>query len=81
MTTIHFMLLDGPWDEVHPHIRVFGIVLGPVCGPILGKLCQYALGFVAGVFLRKYAALILWSATVLYLYAAWHNLFMSGFFD
>ena len=42
LSTIHFMLVGGAEDEGHPAIRLISIVLGPVLGPVVGKLGQLA---------------------------------------
>jgi hypothetical protein len=80
LSTIHFMLLTGPERELHPHIRIISSFLGPIAGPVLGKVLQLVLGVGITVYVRKYARLILISASVLYLYAFWHNLYMMDFF-
>jgi hypothetical protein len=80
MTTCHFMLLQGVHQEVHPHIRLLGLWLGPVWGAVLGKILQVAIGLVGIIYVRRYARLLLWLASCFYLYASFHNLFFSGFF-
>jgi hypothetical protein len=55
LSTIYFMLVDGPAAERHPAIRAVSIILGPVLGPIVGKLCQIATVIVVTVYLRRLA--------------------------
>jgi hypothetical protein len=72
-STVRFMLIDGAEHEMHPAIRIFSQLLGPIAGPILGKLFQLFALFLVTVYLRYYARYIFFTATVLYLWAAWYN--------
>jgi hypothetical protein len=74
LSTIYFMLIDGPGAERHPVIRAVSIVLGPVLGPIVGKLCQIATVLVVTVYLRRLALYILVAVIILYAWAAWYNI-------
>ena len=73
ITTMHFMLKDGTETELHPAIRFVAWILGPIWGPILGKLCQFLAALVVTIHLRSYARIILVVATFLYTWAAWYN--------
>ena len=73
-TTIRFMRELGPSAELHPVIRMVCAVLGPVAGPVVGKLCQFIAAVVVAVYLRRHARLILFAAAMLYAAAAWYNL-------
>jgi hypothetical protein len=81
MTTSHFMLLSSPEAEMHPHIRFVSCLLGPIWGPILGKVYQCALGMFIVIWLRKYAQLILWGTASLYIFGSWFNVFITGALD
>jgi hypothetical protein len=81
MTTSHFMLLSNPESELHPHIRLISCFLGPIWGPIMGKIYQCALGMIIIVYLRKHAQLILWGTASLYMFASWYNVFITGALD
>jgi hypothetical protein len=72
-STVCFMLRAGPDVEGHPAVRLVSMVLGPVFGPILGKLCQFAAVVALTVYLRRWAACIFVAVIVLYVWAAWYN--------
>ena len=73
VSTVYFMLLGGPEAEGHPAVRLVSMVLGPVFGPILGKLCQFAAVVALTVYLRRWAACIFVAVIVLYTWATWYN--------
>ena len=73
-STYSFMSAEGVGDELHPAIRLLCWVLGPFLGALLGKLIQYAALVAVTVLWRPYARIIFIPVTVLYLYAAWWNL-------
>lgn len=81
MTTSHFMLLSAPESEMHPQIRLISSFLGPIWGPIMGKVYQCGLGMIIIVYLRKHAQLILWGTASLYIFASWYNVFITGALD
>ena len=49
-------------------------MLGPVVGPLVGKMIQCAALVAVTILWRPYARIIFIPVTVLYLYAAWFNL-------
>ena len=51
--------------------------MGPVAGPITGKILQITIGLVAVIYVRKYARILLLAAASFYLYAAGHNVFFT----
>lgn len=73
LATIHFMLRDGTSTELHPAIKMVSIILGPVFGPVIGKLIQFASIVAIAVYLRKFAIYIFVVTTFLYTWAAWYN--------
>ncbi len=74
LSTVFFMIIDGPEAEGHPVIRLLSIVLGPVSGPIIGKCGQFAAAIVLTVFLRRWAIYIFITAIMLYAWAAVYNI-------
>jgi hypothetical protein len=74
LSTIRFMLLEGPEAEGHPAVRVLAIVFGPVFGPVLGKICQFAVIISLTVYLRRWAVYIFVTVIILYTWAAWYNI-------
>jgi hypothetical protein len=73
LSTVFFMVIDGPHAERHPMIRLISIVLGPVTGPVIGKLLQFAAVIVVTVFLRRWALYIFVTVIILYAWAAAYN--------
>ena len=73
LTTMRFMLVDGTENELHPAIRFVSRWMGPIAGPLLGKLCQFIAAIGITFYPRRYAKGILVLASFLYLWAAWYN--------
>jgi hypothetical protein len=73
LSTVFFMTIDGPQAERHPVIRLVSIALGPVLGPVVGKLCQFAAVVILTVFLRRWAIYIFVAVIILYAWAAAYN--------
>lgn len=73
VSTVYFMLRAGPDAEGHPAVRLVSMLLGPVFGPILGKLCQLIVVVALTVYLRRWATCIFVAVIVLYAWAAWYN--------
>lgn len=73
-STIRFMLLEGPDAEGHPAVRLFAAFLGPVFGPVIGKICQFAVIISVTVYLRRWALYIFVTVIILYTWAAWYNI-------
>ena len=73
-STVYFMLQTGPEAEGHPAIRLLSWLLGPLFGPIFGKLCQLTAIIVLTVYLRRQAIHIFVAVILLYLWAAWYNI-------
>jgi len=53
LSTIHFMKLDGPDQEMHPAVRIVSNVFGTVAGPVVGKFCQLAAIILVTIYLRS----------------------------
>ena len=73
LSTIHFMKLDGPDQEMHPAVRIVSNVFGTVAGPVIGKVCQLAAIMLVTIYLRPQAKYIFLVVVVLYGWAAWFN--------
>ncbi|MFH1718815.1 MAG: hypothetical protein ABIF19_15780, partial [Planctomycetota bacterium] len=73
-STAYFMLQAGPDAEGHPAIRLLSWLLGPVLGPVIGKLCQLTALIALTVYLRRQAIYIFAAVIILYLWAAWYNI-------
>ncbi len=78
ISTHHFMSLAGARIEIHPYIRMLSIYLGIIWGPIIGKISQVAVGMIAVIYLRRYAAIILWTACLLYFIAFCFNIYVTN---
>ena len=74
LSTVYIMLVYGTDAEWHPTIRMVAMALGPVFGPIVGKLWQFAIVIVLTVYLRFWAVYIFLTVIVLYTWAAWYNI-------
>ena len=77
ISTHHFMSLAGAHIEIHPYIRILSIHLGIIWGPIIGKISQVTIGMVAVIYLRRYAAIILWMACIFYFMAFCFNIYVT----
>ena len=73
-STIRFMLVEGPEAEGHPAVRLFATFLGPVFGPVIGKICQFTVIISLTVYLRRWAVYIFVTVIILYAWAAWYNI-------
>lgn len=73
-STIYFMRIEGVDMERHPTIRFLSFFLGPVFGPIVGKLWQLGAVFTVTVYLRRWAFYIFVTVIILYTWAAWYNI-------
>jgi len=73
VSTVYFMRQTGPEAEGHPAIRLLSWLLGPVLGPIFGKLCQLTAIIALTVYLRRQAPYIFIAVIILYVWAAWYN--------
>ena len=74
LSTVYFMIVMGPDVERHPTVRLFSTLLGPVAGPIIGKLWQFAALLAVTVYLRRWARYIFVTVIFLYTWAAWYNI-------
>jgi hypothetical protein len=74
VSTIYIMLVYGPEAEWHPTIRLLSSALGPVLGPVAGKLWQLAVVVVLTVYLRFWARYIFATIIFIYTWAAWYNI-------
>ena len=72
-STAYFMSRTGPDAEGHPLIRLISVVLGPIFGPIISKSCQFSVIVVLTVYLRRWATYIFVAVIILYIWAAWYN--------
>ena len=72
-STIHFMLRAGPEIEMHPVIRCLSRALGPVAGPLFAAAGKAVGGIVLAVYLRKFAAYLFVTVSIISFWAAWYN--------
>lgn len=52
-STVYFMHVEGAEVERHIGIRLISLFLGPMLGPIVGKLMQLTAIFVVTIYLRR----------------------------
>ena len=73
VSTCRFMLVEGAETEAHPCVRLVFMVLGPIAGPLVGKICQLAALLAMTVYFRRYAIYLFIPVIILYSWAAWYN--------
>ncbi|MCF6314210.1 MAG: hypothetical protein L3J39_17310 [Verrucomicrobiales bacterium] len=73
LSTYRFMLAGSIEDELHPVIRLFSLYLGPLFGPLLGKVGQVTVAIFLSIWFRPGARILLTSLSIIYFYAAWYN--------
>ncbi len=73
LSTWHFMAPGNIGDELHPVIRSISYVFGPFFGPLIGKLGQVACLLWFTITYRPFARITFIPVSVIYLYAAWFN--------
>jgi hypothetical protein len=74
LSTIYFMSYLGVSAEVHPLVRGASIAFGPVVGPMMGSLWKWTACLYLAVYCRKFAYLIFMITSVVYIFAAWYNI-------
>jgi hypothetical protein len=72
-STVWFMQNEGVETEWNPIVRNAAMVLGPLLGTIVGKAFQIGAGIVVTLYWRRWAPHVFLAASVIYLWAAWHN--------
>jgi hypothetical protein len=80
VSTVYFMLVEGPQAETHPAVRFMAGLLGPVLGPLAGKACQFFVVIGLTVYLRRHALYIFVAVIILYTWAAWFNIWGRDFY-
>ena len=77
-STYCFMYIHGTELEVHPLVRWLADNLGVFTGPFIGAAIKVSSGYITTVYLRRYVRTIMYSASIIYTYAFFHNLAYSG---
>ncbi len=72
-STIWFMRAEGIDQELHPGIRLAAGYMGPIVGPIAGKLVQFAAILLVTLYARRIAVYVFIAVTIMYGWAAWYN--------
>ena len=73
VSTIYIMREYGPDVEIHPAIQLVSKITGPVIGPLISVLAKGVAGMLVAIYLRRFAAYIFLTATIISLWAAWYN--------
>jgi len=76
-STMYFMLREGPEAEMHIAIRFVSEIFGPIAGPLIGAVGKAVAGVLVGIYIRRFAAYIFVTASIISFWAAWYN--MWGF--
>lgn len=75
VSTIAFMTSSGPEQEFHPLVRLAAFAYGPILGPILAATYKLIAALIVVLYWNKFAAPILTTAALFYLFAAFYNYF------
>ncbi|HOQ04996.1 MAG TPA: hypothetical protein PKY88_07280 [Anaerohalosphaeraceae bacterium] len=75
VSTIYFMTSSGPEQEFHPLVRMAAFAYGPIAGPVLAAAYKLIAALIVVLYWHKFAAPILTTAAVFYLFAAFYNYF------
>lgn len=80
-STTYYMLRWnlGPENDLHPMIRFYATHFGPVYGPFIGAYAKAFAAIVLAIYLRPWAQYILSVPAVIYLFAAWYNIWGLGY--
>ena len=73
LSTVNFMYESGPEMELHPGVKFFSIAFGIVAGPMLSAVLKAAMAVIVCIYLKKFAAYIIFTGTFVSLWAAWYN--------
>lgn len=72
-STTYFMLQPHPGEELHPAVNLVSDVFGPIGGPLIGFICKAVAGLTVAIYLRRWAAYVLFPASIIAFWAAWYN--------
>jgi hypothetical protein len=74
VSTVHFMRELGATAELHPAVRWASMAFGPVLGPLIGAAGKALASVFVTICCRRYALGIFMAASLIYLFAAWYNI-------
>jgi hypothetical protein len=74
LSTVYFMRKTGPESELHPGVQFISELLGPVAGPLAAMTLKAIAGIAVAIYLKKYAAYIFITGSVISFWAAWYNM-------
>ena len=74
LSTVYFMSYLGVSAEIHPVVRFASVVFGPVAGPMVAALWKWAACLYVAIYCRKFAYSIFLTTSVVYIFAAWYNI-------
>jgi hypothetical protein len=74
LSTVYFMSYLGVSAEIHPVVRFASVIFGPVAGPMVGALWKWAVCLYLAIYCRKFAYSIFLSTSIVYIFAAWYNI-------
>ena len=73
ISTSYFLISRPGEEEVHPAVSAAIGMTGPIAGPLIGFSGKAIAGLIVAVHLRRWARVILLSASGISLFAAWYN--------
>ncbi|MGA2679391.1 MAG: hypothetical protein ABSF37_08855 [Sedimentisphaerales bacterium] len=74
LSTVYFMSYLGVSAEIHPVVRFASVAFGPVAGPVVGSLWKWAACLYLAIYCRKFAYSIFLTTSIVYIFAAWYNI-------
>ena len=74
LSTVYFMRYLGASAEIHPVVRFAYVIFGPVAGPMLGSLWKWVGCLYLAIYCRRFAFLLFIAASIVYVLAAWYNI-------
>lgn len=73
LSTVHFMSYEGVGSELNPVVALMSITFGTVAGPFIGAVIKAFACVLVAVYYRPYAKYLLVTASLVYFWAAWYN--------
>lgn len=73
ISTSYFLISRPGEEELHPAVSAAIGIAGPIAGPMIGFFGKAIPGLFVAIYLRRWARVILLSASGISLFAAWYN--------
>lgn len=80
LSTVYFMTYFGASAEMHPVVRIASGAFGPIAGPMVGSLWKWVTCLYLAIYCRRLALPLFFVASVVYVLAAWYNIWSIYWF-